>query len=196
MADDSNRFVLYFDVYYYSYFIIGVFAQSVLLYLIKNKSPPRLYSFCYFLINTWIVQFAVLLMTFFTQSRCLPNSTTYTVLPRGPCKYFGPTACFAGYHISLAVSMAVALSFANTVLFRYLPIRFHGFNKNLFFDDDNCMLHSSNISCDCTFSGHLGFSKSTYLHLPRTSDVRFFNIRTISLVFRISNQFHFSLRLL
>ncbi|EFP07334.1 hypothetical protein CRE_26409 [Caenorhabditis remanei] len=129
MSSDSNRFVIYFDAYYYLYFVIGVFAQMVLLILIKTKSPPSLESFRYFLINTWIVQFSVLVMAFFTQSRCLPNSTTYAVLPRGPCRLFGPNACFGGYHVSLAVSMGVALSIANTVLFRYLLLRFHGFQK-------------------------------------------------------------------
>ncbi|EGT55798.1 hypothetical protein CAEBREN_17068 [Caenorhabditis brenneri] len=127
---NSNRFVVYFDIYYYLYFIIGVLAQIVLLILIKTKSPPSLESFRYFLINTWIVQFAVLFMTFFTQSRCLPNTTTYAVLPRGPCRLFGPNACFAFYHICLAFSMSVALSIASTVLFRYLLLKFHGFRKN------------------------------------------------------------------
>ncbi|CAI2342895.1 unnamed protein product [Caenorhabditis sp. 36 PRJEB53466] len=129
LMTDSNRYVPYFDIYYYFYFVIGVIAQCVLLLLIKRVSPPSLDSIRYFLMNTWIVQFSVIFTAFFTQSRCLPNTTSYAVLPRGPCRFFGPNACFSGYHISLAVSMGVALSIANTVLFRYLLLRFHGFHK-------------------------------------------------------------------
>uniref|UniRef100_A0A8R1HSW5 Uncharacterized protein n=2 Tax=Caenorhabditis japonica TaxID=281687 RepID=A0A8R1HSW5_CAEJA len=126
---DSNRYVFYFDVYYYFYFIVGLSAQCAILLLILKVTPPSMDSIRYFLNNTWIVQFQVIILSFFTQSRCLPNSTTYAVLPRGPCTLFGPNACFAAYHISLAVSMGTALSIASTVLFRYLLLRWHGFEK-------------------------------------------------------------------
>lgn len=69
IMEDSNRFVVYFDVYYYVYFIIGIVAQLILLLLIIRISPPSLESIRYFLYNTWFAQLAVIFMAFFTQSR-------------------------------------------------------------------------------------------------------------------------------
>ncbi|CCD63540.2 Serpentine Receptor, class D (Delta) [Caenorhabditis elegans] len=119
----SNRFVSYVNAYFHFFLVAGLTFQCILLYLIRTKSPASLDQLKYFLYNTAFVQILVIICGYFTQHRSLPNSTTFAVLANGPCRVFGTTVCFGGYHVFLGVTFCVALSISNTVIYRFLILR-------------------------------------------------------------------------
>ncbi|CAB3403781.1 unnamed protein product [Caenorhabditis bovis] len=123
----SSQYVLFFDIYYHFYAIVGLILQLFLLFLIFKKSPSSLEHLKYFLYNTCITQIALVLSTFSSQHRVLPNLGSTAILPRGPCKLIGPKTCFTMYHIYTALGADAGIAISSTVLFRYLVLTRNSF---------------------------------------------------------------------
>ena len=97
--DDSNRYVPYVDIYLKVYFVGGLALHSILLILIRTKSPSSLAFLKYFLYNTSILQVFLIICGYFSQHRSLSNKTSFAVLSNGPCRSIGADTCFSTYHI-------------------------------------------------------------------------------------------------
>lgn len=73
--------------------------------MIFQKLPVSLRNFKYFLINNAFSQLALVVLAFTSQYRFLINSTSLAILSPGPCRFFGPEACFANYIIYMVKAL-------------------------------------------------------------------------------------------
>ncbi|CCD63536.1 Serpentine receptor class delta-55 [Caenorhabditis elegans] len=166
----SNRIVPFVDIYFKIYFYGGLTFQLLLLTLILTKSPSILTNLKFFLINTCFLQIILISLGFFTQHRSLPNIDSFAVLPRGPCREFGPDVCFSAYHFFLGVALCVGLGISNTIIFRFQALRKGRVSRSRIFTMISLTYIPSSITIILPFTSSWDFEKVrslTYIEHPK-----------------------------
>ncbi|CAB3403801.1 unnamed protein product [Caenorhabditis bovis] len=87
----------------------------------------------FYLYNTAFVQIALITSAYLTQHRVVPNVGSTAIMSKAACSWIGPNSCFMVYIVYTALSVDVAISISNTILYRYLVVGLHYITPKLIF---------------------------------------------------------------
>ncbi|KHJ93810.1 7TM chemoreceptor [Oesophagostomum dentatum] len=121
--NDYDLTTLIISYYYLVFMIVAVSANSLLMFLIKCRSPHIANGFKIILINTAANEVLLAVMQSALQVRLLPSGTVLALLPAGPLRHLGPTVCFIAYNVINALNLNIGISVFHSTYFRYRVIK-------------------------------------------------------------------------
>ncbi|CAI5452041.1 unnamed protein product [Caenorhabditis angaria] len=79
----------------------GILLNLILLYVSITKSPSTIKTYSFLIVNFGITDLAAAILSVFIEQRVIPIDRTLVHVSYGPCIYFGPQYCYAGYSMML-----------------------------------------------------------------------------------------------
>ncbi|CAD6187900.1 unnamed protein product [Caenorhabditis auriculariae] len=119
---DTRNIEIGFRVYYAVLGFSSLTSNFLLLFLVIKKSPKSFSDYRILLANTCINQMFAVLNSYFMHQRVLVSFDSMALLPIGPCRYFGPLACFVSYNLyngfqwNASVSILLSMHFRRSLI--------------------------------------------------------------------------------
>ncbi|KHJ91668.1 hypothetical protein OESDEN_08461 [Oesophagostomum dentatum] len=81
--------------------LIGISANSILIFLVIKKTRKELRNYSVLILNCAVFDFIACVCSLFVDQRLIPSELGYFFFSHGPCRLFGSTVCYFGYIVML-----------------------------------------------------------------------------------------------